>query len=196
MYRVSDVDFEMTPMSTFDLCTGEVTTFMDYFQTQHNIQVGDMHQPLLVCFFRQFVFRVVLLFISCCYWKLRKYVFCRWASENRSNRMSRLRRPTCFPNSAILLVSLIRCGRTRSWCGLWAWWRVWPQTCVFKWLKLCSIIFSGLCYIFVCAILSVWSQWSTCVLASRTFNNSLKLGTLSWTTDWSMCLRVSCLPRR
>ena len=46
-YRIEDVDFSMTPQSTFTLRDGTETTFVNFFRTRHNIEIRDMNQPLL-----------------------------------------------------------------------------------------------------------------------------------------------------
>ncbi|CAJ0920465.1 unnamed protein product, partial [Mesorhabditis belari] len=48
MYRLTRVEPEMHPSSTFTLGSGEELTFAEYFQRQYNLQDIDMEQPLLV----------------------------------------------------------------------------------------------------------------------------------------------------
>lgn len=47
-YKVSDVDFNMTPSSTFSKKDGSTVSFMDYFKEMYNIQIRDPNQPMLM----------------------------------------------------------------------------------------------------------------------------------------------------
>lgn len=46
-YRVEDVDFESSPLSSFTMKDGTVITFADYIKNTQNIHVRDLKQPLL-----------------------------------------------------------------------------------------------------------------------------------------------------
>lgn len=46
-YRVDDVDFEATPLSTFDQ-KGTQVTYADYYLNRYNIVIRDKKQPMLV----------------------------------------------------------------------------------------------------------------------------------------------------
>lgn len=46
-YRIDDVDFKSTPMSTFETRDGPVS-YMDYYRTRYNLNIRDKDQPLLV----------------------------------------------------------------------------------------------------------------------------------------------------
>lgn len=46
-YRVNDVDFSITPKSTFDW-KGKTTSYMEYFKTQYEIQIRDPNQPMIL----------------------------------------------------------------------------------------------------------------------------------------------------
>lgn len=46
-YRIDDVDFTMSPMSSFTTKDGDVS-FYDYYKSKYNIQIRDPGQPLLV----------------------------------------------------------------------------------------------------------------------------------------------------
>lgn len=46
-YRVDDVDFSMTPKSTFDW-KGRSVSYMDYFKEQYAIQIKDPNQPMII----------------------------------------------------------------------------------------------------------------------------------------------------
>uniref|UniRef100_A0A182LZC8 Uncharacterized protein n=1 Tax=Anopheles culicifacies TaxID=139723 RepID=A0A182LZC8_9DIPT len=48
MYRVCDVEYEITPMSTFPTKEGENITFVDYYKKQYNITIRDPRQPMLL----------------------------------------------------------------------------------------------------------------------------------------------------
>lgn len=47
-YRVDDINFDMTPMSTFKMRDGTDVTFADYYLKRHNIKIRDMKQPMLM----------------------------------------------------------------------------------------------------------------------------------------------------
>lgn len=46
-YRVDDIDFNQTPLSTFETKSGP-TTFVDYYRTKYNITIRNATQPMLV----------------------------------------------------------------------------------------------------------------------------------------------------
>ena len=46
-YRVDDIEWNVSPMNTFD-CKGTQTTYMEYYETRYNIKISDRNQPLLV----------------------------------------------------------------------------------------------------------------------------------------------------
>ncbi|XP_058800453.1 WASH complex subunit 4-like [Phymastichus coffea] len=47
-YRVDDIDYEVSPSSTFKKKDGTDITYRDYYQEKYGIRIGDMSQPLLV----------------------------------------------------------------------------------------------------------------------------------------------------
>ncbi|XP_046741985.1 piwi-like protein Siwi [Diprion similis] len=47
-YRVDDVDFDVTPQSTFPLRSGELISYMDYYRNKYQITVRQPTQPMLV----------------------------------------------------------------------------------------------------------------------------------------------------
>lgn len=48
-YFIDDIDFTMTPKSTFTPATGgEETSYMEYYKTRYNIEIQDRNQFLLV----------------------------------------------------------------------------------------------------------------------------------------------------
>lgn len=47
-YRVDDVDFAVTPSSTFKKKDGSEISYKDYYQTKYQIKIQDMYQPMLV----------------------------------------------------------------------------------------------------------------------------------------------------
>ncbi|OXU31859.1 hypothetical protein TSAR_014087, partial [Trichomalopsis sarcophagae] len=47
-YRVEDVDFNVTPASTFKKKTGEEISYSEYYKTKYHLRIKDMRQPLLV----------------------------------------------------------------------------------------------------------------------------------------------------
>lgn len=46
-YRIDDIEWKENPSHTFD-CRGKKISFKEYFQTQYNLEITDMKQPLLV----------------------------------------------------------------------------------------------------------------------------------------------------
>ncbi|XP_052901674.1 protein aubergine-like [Anopheles moucheti] len=48
MYKICDVDFTSSPMSTFQTKEGENITFVDYYKKQYNITIRDPKQPMLL----------------------------------------------------------------------------------------------------------------------------------------------------
>lgn len=46
-YRIDDIDFDSTPMSTFKTKDGEIT-YVDYYKQHYSIEIQDLKQPLLV----------------------------------------------------------------------------------------------------------------------------------------------------
>ncbi|KAF6198266.1 hypothetical protein GE061_008013 [Apolygus lucorum] len=47
-YRVDDVDYNVTPLSEFQLKGLERTSYVDYYKKKYGIRIVDVHQPLLV----------------------------------------------------------------------------------------------------------------------------------------------------
>lgn len=47
-YRISDVDFDSSPNSTFQLKNGDRITYKDYYKNKYQIQIHDEGQPMLV----------------------------------------------------------------------------------------------------------------------------------------------------
>ncbi|XP_061940486.1 piwi-like protein Siwi isoform X2 [Apis cerana] len=47
-YRISDVDFDSSPISTFQLRTGEKVTYRDYYKNKYQIPIDNVSQPMLV----------------------------------------------------------------------------------------------------------------------------------------------------
>ncbi|XP_008216870.1 piwi-like protein Siwi isoform X2 [Nasonia vitripennis] len=47
-YRIDDVDFEVTPSSTFRKKTGEEISYVQYYRSRYNLNIREMRQPLLV----------------------------------------------------------------------------------------------------------------------------------------------------
>jgi len=45
-YQINDINWDATPMSTFDY-RGEQITFVDYYKKQYNIEIRERNQPLL-----------------------------------------------------------------------------------------------------------------------------------------------------
>lgn len=48
MYKICDVDFNVSPSSSFGTKEGSSITFMDYYKKQYNITIRDPKQPMLV----------------------------------------------------------------------------------------------------------------------------------------------------
>lgn len=48
LYRIDDIDWEKSPLSTFTLSNGEKMSFVDYYKKQYDLRINDHHQPLLV----------------------------------------------------------------------------------------------------------------------------------------------------
>ncbi|PIO69312.1 PAZ domain protein [Teladorsagia circumcincta] len=48
MYRVSGIEYNMTPDSTFTLNNGTVTTLKNYFENQYNLKIRASRQPVLI----------------------------------------------------------------------------------------------------------------------------------------------------
>lgn len=46
-YRIDDIDWDQTPMNTFQTKTGEVS-YVQYYKTQYGIEIKDLKQPLLI----------------------------------------------------------------------------------------------------------------------------------------------------
>lgn len=46
-YRIDDVDFKLTPMSTFET-KERVISYVEYYKSQYNIEIRDLKQPLLI----------------------------------------------------------------------------------------------------------------------------------------------------
>ena len=47
-YKIDDLDFESSPMSTFTNSKGETMTYVDYYKKQYNIDIEDKGQPLII----------------------------------------------------------------------------------------------------------------------------------------------------
>ncbi|XP_054153870.1 piwi-like protein Siwi [Oppia nitens] len=47
-YRISDLDFEQTPLSTFPKRDNTRVSYVDYYRQQYNIPITDTRQPLLI----------------------------------------------------------------------------------------------------------------------------------------------------
>lgn len=47
LYRVDDILFDKSPLSTFESNEGEIT-YMEYYRRNYNIEIKDPHQPLLL----------------------------------------------------------------------------------------------------------------------------------------------------
>ncbi|XP_066905703.1 piwi-like protein Siwi isoform X2 [Halyomorpha halys] len=47
-YRVDDVAFDETPISTFTTKKGQNTSYFDYYHTKYGVEIKDLNQPLLV----------------------------------------------------------------------------------------------------------------------------------------------------
>ncbi|XP_043785824.1 piwi-like protein Siwi isoform X1 [Apis laboriosa] len=47
-YRISDVDFDSSPNSTFQLRTGEKITYREYYRNKYQIPIDNISQPMLV----------------------------------------------------------------------------------------------------------------------------------------------------
>lgn len=48
-YTIQDIDFNQTPMNTFQTRDGE-TTYVNYYKTNYGIDIHDLKQPLLIAF--------------------------------------------------------------------------------------------------------------------------------------------------
>ena len=48
LYRIDDIAWDKTPLSTFTLRNGQEMSFMEYYSKQYNLKISDTHQPLLV----------------------------------------------------------------------------------------------------------------------------------------------------
>ncbi|KAK6617689.1 hypothetical protein RUM44_005277 [Polyplax serrata] len=48
LYRIDDIDWNQTPLSTFKLSSGNEISFLEYYKTQYNIDIKDLKQPLLL----------------------------------------------------------------------------------------------------------------------------------------------------
>lgn len=46
-YRIDDIDWDKTPMDTFQTKTGEIS-YVDYYKKQYGIEIKDKKQPLLI----------------------------------------------------------------------------------------------------------------------------------------------------
>ncbi|XP_050528911.1 piwi-like protein Ago3 [Daktulosphaira vitifoliae] len=46
-YRIDDIDFSMTPLSTFEQ-NGVQTSYVNYYKTNYNIEIKSLKQPLLI----------------------------------------------------------------------------------------------------------------------------------------------------
>ena len=51
-YRITDVDFKLSPKSKFTHRTGPIT-YAEYYQDSYKLKITDMGQPLLVCVIRE-----------------------------------------------------------------------------------------------------------------------------------------------
>lgn len=48
LYRIDDIDWTNSPLSTFKLSGGREITFLDYYKQQYNLDIRDHEQPLLI----------------------------------------------------------------------------------------------------------------------------------------------------
>lgn len=46
-YQITDINFDMTPSSTFETKNGTIS-FMEYYRTKYNINIRDPNQPMLL----------------------------------------------------------------------------------------------------------------------------------------------------
>lgn len=46
-YRIDDIDFNQTPMSTFK-CKDREATYVEYYRTNYSLEIRDVKQPLLI----------------------------------------------------------------------------------------------------------------------------------------------------
>lgn len=47
-YRVDDVHWEVTPLTTFNRSDGRAISYVEYYKERYNLNIEDMHQPMLV----------------------------------------------------------------------------------------------------------------------------------------------------
>lgn len=47
-YRISDVDFDTTPNSTFQLRNGDSVSYKDYYRNKYQLHIRNDSQPMLV----------------------------------------------------------------------------------------------------------------------------------------------------
>ena len=47
-YRIDDLDYTMSPESTFTLSSGDSITFVEYYKRQYNVTIIDRGQPMIV----------------------------------------------------------------------------------------------------------------------------------------------------
>lgn len=47
-YKIDDLEFGESPMSTFTNSRGQTMTYVEYYRNQYGIEIQDQNQPLLV----------------------------------------------------------------------------------------------------------------------------------------------------
>lgn len=47
-YKITDVNYNISPMNTFALKTGETISYIDYYQRKHRLNIRDRAQPMLI----------------------------------------------------------------------------------------------------------------------------------------------------
>ncbi|VDM62915.1 unnamed protein product [Angiostrongylus costaricensis] len=52
MYRVTSINYGMSPVSTFTLPDGSITTLKEYFEKNYNLTVTQSEQPVIICEWR------------------------------------------------------------------------------------------------------------------------------------------------
>lgn len=49
-YTINDIDFNQTPMNKFKVANGREVTYVEYYKTNHGIDIHDVKQPLLISY--------------------------------------------------------------------------------------------------------------------------------------------------